>query len=182
VPVCDHLRVVALRTVDLGPALRELRARAATPAGQAAGVALILVPAVVHPARLGAADAAIEAVAALAGVAGALLVFGGLFQWVFLTPRPDPAGTDAAAAGDAAHTGGAAPEPVPHARAVWVGAVALAVVLAAGAVWRLVLMTGDGDAKLAEVLLLGLPAVALAAAAWAGRGVWSPGDGTAGAP
>jgi hypothetical protein len=156
--VCDHLQVVALKAGDLGPALRDLRARAATPAGQAVGVALILVPAVVHPVPMGAADATVEVLAAVAGALGALVVFGGLFQWVFLTPRPDADG---------------APPAVPHARAAWAGAVVLAVLLAAAAVWRLVVVLGDEEAgRLSEVVLLGLPAIALAWAAWAARGVW----------
>src|SRR4051812_16839689 len=156
--MCDHLRVVALKAVDLRPALRDLRARAATPAGQATGVGLILVPAIVHPVPLGAADAAAEVLAAAVGAVGALVVFGGLFQWVFLTPRPDagPAAEPDHGPDEGSDEG---PDPlpaVPHARALWAGAVLLAVLLAAGAVWRLVLMAGDGTGDLAEAALLGL--------------------------
>jgi hypothetical protein len=158
--LCDHLRVVALKAVDLRPALRDLRARAATPGGQVTGVALILVPAIVHPVPLGSADAAVEVLAAVLGVLGALVVFGGLFQWVFVD------------VGDGVRA-------VPHVRSLWAGAVLLAAVLAAAAVWRLVLAAGDTGEHVAEAAMLGLPALALAWAAWAARGVWSE-DETAG--
>src|SRR5690348_14749263 len=89
--------------VDPLPLLRTLRAQSSTVRGQLVGAALIAVPALVNPIPLdGAAHATLQVLAIAVGVAGAVVVFGGLFQWVFLPARTATAPVPAPA-----------PEPVP---------------------------------------------------------------------
>jgi hypothetical protein len=168
--VPHHLLVDPLRV------LRSLRAQSSTVRGQLAGAALIAVPALVNPIPLeGAARSVLLVLAVAVGAAGAVVVFGGLFQWVFL-----PGGPTGAAPAEARPATRDALRAVPHARRVWVGAVVVCAVLTAGAVWALALaVTGGGADHVPEVLMLAFPAVLLGWAAWAARAMWTRDEGSA---
>jgi len=137
--------------------------------GQLTGAALIAVPALVNPIPLeGAPHAVLQVLAVAVGVAGAVVVFGGLFQWVFLPGRDTAAGPEEErpATRDALRA-------VPHARGVWAGAVVVCAVLAAGALWVLAVVVTDDWAHLPEALMLALLAVLLGWAVWAARAMWT---------
>jgi hypothetical protein len=154
--------------VDPLPVLRSLRAQSSTVRGQLAGAALIAVPALVNPIPLeGAARSVLLVLAVAVGAVGAVVVFGGLFQWVFL-PGDTDAGPD-----DARPATRDALRAVPHARRVWAVAVVVCAVLAAGAVWVLAVVVTDDWARLPEALMLALPAVLLGWAVWAARAMWT---------
>ena len=174
--LCPDRRVPHHLLVDPLRLLRSLRARSSTVRGQLAGAALIAVPALVSPIPVeGAAHSVLLVLAVVVGAAGAVVVFGGLFQWVFL-PGEDT-GADPA---DARPTTRDALRAVPHARGVWVGAVVACAVLTAGAVWVLALaVTGGGAGHVPEALMLALPAVLLGWAAWAARAMWTRDEGPA---
>jgi hypothetical protein len=158
--------------VDVRGLVRELRVRSSTGRGQLAGAALIAVPALVNPMPVdGAAHAVVMVLAVAVGVAGAVVVFGGLFQWVFL-PSPADGGTgdDATDPDDSRPAAREALRTVPHARAVWAGLVVLCVALAAGAGWVLTRAVTDGWADhLPAAVMLALAAGLLGWAAWAAR-------------
>jgi hypothetical protein len=159
--------------VDPQRVLRSVRERSSTVRGQLVGAALIAVPALVSPVPLdGVAHAVLLVLAVAVGAAGAAVVFGGLFQWVFL-PTTD-AGADPVEDGPTTRD---ALRAVPHARGVWAAAVGVCAVLAAGAVWALTLAVTRGWVDhLPAALLLALLAALLSWAAWAARAMWSRGD------
>ena len=155
--------------------LRSLRARSSTVRGQLTGAALIAVPALVNPIPLeGAAHSVLQVLAVAVGAVGAVVVFGGLFQWVFLPREDTGAGAD-----DARPATRDALRAVPHARGVWAGAVVVCAVLTAGAVWVLALVVTDDWTHLPEALILALPAVLLGWAVWAARAMWTRDEGSA---
>lgn len=130
------------------------RERSVTVRGQLTGMAMIAVPAVTNPLPFGPGlHATVQILAVIVGFVGALIVFGGMIQRVFLQT---------------------AQLSVPHPRTVWFCLVLLDVAFALGAGWSLELVfTRGGDQHLADAVMLGLPAAALGWAAWRARVLWA---------
>jgi hypothetical protein len=134
--------------------------RAPTPGGQIAGTLMLLAPAVTHPLPLdGAPHAVVQLVATVVGSLGAVIVFSGLVICAVLRQPPSqPRPRDEALLA------------LPHPRVIWIGLVVVLLLLAGGALWSLARgFGGNPTDRLADALLLGLPAIALGWAAWHSR-------------
>jgi len=174
VPITDPARVsvvshrLALGFEQVAPTLR----------GQAAGLVLILLPALAHPLSLGGADGLLQLLASVLGGVGAVLVFGGMAVRTWLPERlagqseddglvPYLAKQDARARDEAL-------ADMPGARTAWGALAVLCAGLALFAVVLLVLaFADDGWERLSNAALLGIPAAALAFALWLARVMWT---------
>jgi hypothetical protein len=132
-------------------------AHASTVRGQLAGLAMITLPALTDPLPLGRGlHVTVQLLAVMVGVVGAVIVFGGLVNRVFIAPTGRPLD-------DVLPT-------LPFARRVWLAMVLLTILLAVIAEWRFVLIFTDSWIEhLPEFVLLGLPAGLLGWATWRAR-------------
>jgi hypothetical protein len=131
--------------------------QSSTARGQLAGLAMIMVPALTNPLPFGPAmHLTLQTFAVLVGFAGAVIVFGGLVNRVFIQPSGQPLDEVL--------------PTLPYARTVWWTMLLLTILLVAGVEWRFVLIFTDGWARhLPEVVMLALPALAIGWATWRGR-------------